>query len=74
MNTASIILALLKLAASLTQWAVTRQAMDAGKDREVARAALVVLEHTHRGKEIRAAIANMTEDESDDLWSRMVGP
>jgi hypothetical protein len=72
MNTASFILACLNLATALTKWVSQRQALDAGQDKEIARAALAVLELTKRGKEIRAAVAAMSDQDADGLWDRMV--
>lgn len=72
MTWTSLILAVLKLATSLIGFANQRSAIEAGQDKEIARAALMVLEATTYGKELRASIAALTDEEADDLWDRMV--
>ena len=72
MNWVSLILALLKAATSLTQWLREKQALEAGRDKEIARASLAVLEATASGNELRRRIEAMDDPEAEDLWRRML--
>ena len=72
MNWVSLILALLKLATSLTSWLRQREALEAGRDKEIARASLAVLEATAAGNELRRRIEAMEDPEAEDLWNRML--
>lgn len=70
----SIILSFMKLAGSLTSWLRESQMMKAGQDREVARAALEVLERTAEGEALRNRITAMEDPEAEELWRRMLEP
>ena len=71
MTWASLILALIKLALSLTTWAREKELLQAGQDKAIATASLEVLEATTAGKELRDRITAMDDPEVDDLWRRM---
>jgi len=72
MSWASLVLALLKLTSGLVTWLRERQMLEAGRDREVARAALDVLERTAEGKRLRDRISAMQDPEAEELWRRML--
>lgn len=72
MTWSSFILAALRLALSLTNYLRDKAQLESGQDKEIARAALAVLEATQHGKELRARVASMTDEDADDLWNRMV--
>lgn len=72
MNWAALVLALLKAATSLVGWLRERQALEAGRDKEIARAALDVLGATAQGKELRDRVMAMTDPEAEELWRRML--
>lgn len=58
----------LQIALALLQFANNRKLLDAGRDREVAAAALRVLDNTHAGKILRDKIKQLDDDESKALW------
>lgn len=73
MNWVSLIITLLKLATSLTSWLRERQALEAGRDKEIARASLAVLEATQYGTELRRRIETMEDPSAEALWREMLG-
>lgn len=72
MNWVSLIIALLKAATSLTSWLREKQALEAGRDKEIARASLAVLEATAYGNELRRRVAAMEDPEAEALWNKML--
>jgi hypothetical protein len=72
MSWVSLVLNLLKLSASLITWLREKQMMQAGQDKEVARAALEVLNRTAEGKALRDRIMAMSDPEAEELWQRMI--
>ena len=72
MSWVSLILATLKAITTLVAYANQRQSMQAGQDKEIARAALSILEATKTGKELRDRIAAMDDQGAEALWSKMV--
>jgi len=72
MSWSYLILAALKMALSLTTYLRERDLIKAGQDKEIANAALSVLEATRYGKELRVKVASLTDEDADDLWSRML--
>lgn len=72
MSWVSLIIALLKAATSLTSWLRDKQALEAGRDQEIARASLAVLQATAAGNELRRRIEAMEDPEAEELWKRML--
>lgn len=72
MSWASVILSGISLLNSLMKWAMEKQAIRTGEERQIAKATMELLEQTKEGKELRARIQQLSDDDSADLWDRMV--
>lgn len=66
-------LAILQAAVALVGFLKERKLLDAGRDQEVARVALAILEKTDAGKKIAAKVAAMKDDEVDSLLKDLEG-
>lgn len=69
---ASLVLDVIQLSTSFLSWLRTQQALDAARDRELAKAALALLDLTQEGQALRARIARLSDDDSVDLWRKML--
>lgn len=72
MSWISLIPSLLSIAAQLLSWAKARQDIAAGRDEEIARAAMKVLELTAYGKRLNEKLLAMGDDEARALYERLV--
>lgn len=72
MSWASVILSGISLLNSLMKWAMEKQAIRTGEERQIAKATMELLEMTREGKELRERIKQLSDDDSADLWDRMV--
>lgn len=66
MTIVSIVLALLKLAGILADYARTKQAMDAGEDKAIAQASASILAKSAAAKEVWEEVSKMTDKQVDD--------
>lgn len=62
-----IALLLLQVANSFVTWIRNKQTLDAGEDRAVAKAALIILERTETGKRLMEKIDAMPDRDLDRL-------
>jgi hypothetical protein len=69
---ASIGLLILKIALELLSRAREKQAIDEAREIELTRASLALLDLTQKGQAIRAHIANMSDENTEDLWGKML--
>ena len=68
----SIVLAFLKLSLAIVGWLNSKQMMDAGQDKAIAKAALDVAMKTDYGKRLRDSVKAMDDSDADQLWDDML--
>lgn len=73
MSWSSIIMLGLNMVLQLLTFANQRKLIDAGRDREIAAAALRVLDNTAAGKIIRDRVRKLDDASANQLWKDMTG-
>jgi hypothetical protein len=69
----NVALLILQLALGLVTWLKQNQAIGAGRDQEIARAALAILDKTAFGKTIVAKLGAMSDPEVDSVLKELEG-
>lgn len=72
MSWIGLAISLLKIVADIVGWLRDQRAIDAARDKEIAKTALTLLELTEEGKALRARISAMTDTETEQLWKSML--
>ncbi len=72
MSWGQVVIAALQAIATIIAWIQSRKAFKEGEDAAVARAGLKVIEATEEGKRLRRIVANLSDQEAESLWKRML--